>query len=317
MEEYLENCDLLDVLDFGAGGDFGGELVVGEGHVHGHLVEGEDDLFVLEGAPDGDGGGIEAGTEVLIAGIGDGGFEVAVGVVDVLLVGEEVVAVDGDDADGDVLVGSGLWTGDGENVFGNGVEVLALGVFKGVSFGSDLVEVVGLEAADGEGINEEAGAHVEDGVFVLLAEDGGTAVGLVLQGDVHGEGFAVAGHVEHFGMDDGIAAIDAEHVGRAEEDVGGEGGVVAGDAFFGFEAGGLYLDGDGEGLEVVPALVELGDELVGGDGLGNGGRHGNGEVAGGGDNPATGEACTKHGGSEELRDGGGVHRRPAFLRARR
>jgi len=308
---------LLDVLDLGAGGDFGGELVVIEGHVDCHLVESEDDLFVLEGTADGDGGGIEAGAEVLIAGIGDRGFEVAVGVVDVLLVGEEVVAMDGDDADGDELAGAGLEAGDGEDIFGNGEEVFALGIFEGVGFGGDGIEVVGIEAADGKGVNEEAGAHVEEGVLVFLAEDGGTAVGLAPVGVVHGEGLAVAGHVEHLGVDDGPTAIDAEHVGRAEEDVGGEGGVVAGDAFFGFEACGLDLDGGGEGLEVFPALVKLGDELGGSEGLGDGGGFGHGKVAGGGDDPATGEAGTKHGGSEELREGGEVHRRPAFLRARR
>jgi len=82
--------------------------------------------------------------------------------------------------------------------------------------------------------------------------------------NIHGDGIAVAGHVEKLGADDWNAAEDTQHFGRAEQDVGRESGVVLGNAFFGLKAGGLHLNTGVEGFKRLPAVIEAGDELLGG-----------------------------------------------------
>ena len=84
------------------------ELVVGERGVGVEAVDGHDELVLLLRTIEGDGAGVFGAAEVLVGAVDDLGFEAAFVVVEIFFVGQQVVAVDVDDADWVELLAVGL-----------------------------------------------------------------------------------------------------------------------------------------------------------------------------------------------------------------
>ena len=294
---------LFHGLDGGSLGDGDLELFVLELGVCGNAFHGHDELILVLWPAEGDGGGVLDTVEVEVAAVDDLGFEGSLVVVEVLLVGEEVFAMESNDAHGSELLGAGLAAHDVEDVFGAIDEVLLLGVFFGNGFGGDGIQLIVGEAADDHGIEEEAGAKVfvPDGAFALAGVESGVCH--VLGGDHEDEAVSVAAEVKEDSLYEGSKAADAEHSGFSEEEHAAEGGVVGGLALLLLEVAGLNIDFGGHALKLGPLVVEAGDEFVSGHGLDDRRGDGHGELALGGEH---GEAAGEggQGGGEEGKGGG-------------
>src|ERR1035441_3664809 len=86
--------ELVQILHLGALGNGHYELVSRQGDVLRHLIHRQNNLRVLNWALDNDRRWVQPGTEVLVVRIEDLGHEVAVGVVHVLLVRKQVLAME-------------------------------------------------------------------------------------------------------------------------------------------------------------------------------------------------------------------------------
>ena len=114
-------------------------------------------MMILDGKPD-----VAVLLVVAVEGAGD---DVAGGVVDVLLVGQQVDAADVDDAEGvgDLVLG---WDEEFEVVVGLFDEILLLAVGSDdAGVGGEGDELVGAESADEQGVEEDGGAEAVEAFF--------------------------------------------------------------------------------------------------------------------------------------------------------
>jgi hypothetical protein len=215
--------------------------------------------------------------EFLIVAVESASDDGAVGAVDVLLVREEVIAADVDDADGM----GGLAFGLSEKLE---VVVLLLDEIFFVFFICDDARVlgedddlVGTQAMNEERVEEDRGAEVFEAVGRGFGDFAGADHGEVALGNPELPGFTVADHVERHRTEKGHAEQDAKVLWLSDEDVSAEAWVGGFFALTAAACGGDDLDGRVHGLDGVEAGIDLFEEVaelgvkddVGGAGLGD------------------------------------------------
>lgn len=241
------------------------------------LGDGDGEAVLVERPFDDDAGREGDSVEGLVVGVEGAGGDLALVVVDVLLVGQEIAAADVDDAEG---------AGKGAMGLGEELDVVVwlfdeVVLLAGVLVDADVLgkrdDVVGGDALDEHGVQDGAGAEVLEAVFGRGCDGVGAGDGTVLDGDEQLEGFAVGDHVEDSSTDDGGLEENANLFGLADDDVAADAEVVGDLAFETAAGAGDDVNGGGHGLDggvlVVDALQELveagPEDDVGGPGLGN------------------------------------------------
>jgi hypothetical protein len=250
------------VLDGDVVGNFEFELIVFELFVEGDFGDGEGKAVLVERSRDDDEGREVDVAVFLVIGIGCAGDDTASGVVDVLLVGQQVGSADVDDA----LGVDGLALGLGEDF------EIVVGLFEEIFLfvsGLDHTNVLGegddlagSELLDEKGVEEDEGPEVFEAVLRGFSDLVGSDDGAASGGDEEFEGFAVADHIERLAADQGKLEEDPQLLGFAKEDVAAEGGVLFDRAGVGATGAGGDLDCGIHGLDGVIRGGDAAYELI-------------------------------------------------------